>query len=160
MHKYNFIDLNFHFVFSLAGYSTAFTVQAINEHELLKLQEFAKTVPELIGKYCSENKIDREKRERPMICRLFLGIHEDAASFQIFHGEHMLLLRVANWVRAKVGRESMDDFSSFSENNSSSQQTCLTTRTIVGILFSSEGILHIHFLFKFDGALFICSDCI
>lgn len=134
--------MNSLFVFSLAGYSTAFTIQELNENELLKLQEFAKTVPELIDKYCSENKIDREKRERSMICRLFLGIHEDASSFQIFHGEQMLLLRVANWVKAKVGRESMDDFSSFPENDWSSQQHCLTTRTIVGILFTSEGILH------------------
>lgn len=141
MHKYTFIDLNFHFVSSLAGYSTAFTIQELNEHELLKLQELAKSVPELIGKYCSEIKIDRDHHERAKICRLFLGIHENASSFQIFHGEQMLLLRVAKWVKEKVGRESMDDFSSFSKNNLSSQQHCLTSRTIVGILFSSKGIL-------------------
>lgn len=140
--------MNFHFVFSLPGYSTAFTVQELDEKELLKLKEFAKTIPEQIGKYCSENKIDRDHHERVMICRLFLGIHEDAPSFQIFHGEQMLLLRVAKWVQEKVGRESIDDFSSFSENNLSSQQHCLTRQTVVGILFTSEGRLHTHSLYN------------
>lgn len=124
-------------MFSLAGYSTAFTVRELNEQELVKLQEFAKTVPDLISKYCFKNNIDRDQRQRPIICRLFLGLHEDASSFQIFHGEQMLLLRVASWVKAKVSGDSMDDFSMFSECNYGLHPS-MTTRTIVGVLFVSD----------------------
>lgn len=46
----------------------------------------------------------------------------------------MLLLRVAGWVKAKVSRESMDDFSVFSDSNIGLERS-LTTQTIVGKLF-------------------------
>lgn len=133
MRKYSFVDLKFHFVSSLAGYSSAFTVQELNEQELVKLEEFARTIPDLIRKYCSANEIDQQ-RETPKICRLFLGLHNNASSFQIFNGQKILLLRVASWVKAKVSREVTDDFSSFSESNYGPARS-LTMQTKVGKLF-------------------------
>lgn len=98
------------------------------------LQDFAKLVPDLISKYFAENKFDQ--CQMSMVRRLFLGLHEP---FQIFLGERTLLLRVSNWVKTKVSRESMnDDFSLFSESNYGVKQS-MTTHTIVGDLFSSKG---------------------
>lgn len=97
-------------------------MKELDEEELTTLQNFAKLVPDLISKYFAENNFDR--CQMSMVRRLFLGIHDP---FQIFLGERTLLLRVANWVRTKVSRESTnDDFSLFAESNYGEQLSTTT----------------------------------
>lgn len=63
----------------------------------------------------------------------FLGMHS-ASDFRFFAGERLLLLRVGEWVKAKVSREDgRDDFSHFGRRLNNKRT--VTTDTIVGELF-------------------------
>lgn len=122
------------------GYSSAFTVKELNEDEFVKLENFAKTVPELITDFCTENGIvvDKDQRQITIVRQHFLGL-QSANSFKLFSGEKMLLLKIASWIKRKIGGVGMDDFSSFSESECGANRSH-TTKTVVGEMFTAMPI--------------------
>lgn len=131
-------DLRTRLFFSLAGYSTAFTVKELNEDEINKLQRFATTIPEVLDQYCKTNNIPKNSRQLVVVQPLFFGLHGNAENFKVFDGERMLLLRVAKWTNDKVhGNGAGDDFSFFS-SWPDGEKLITTTKTIVGRVFATE----------------------
>lgn len=117
----------------MAGYSTAFTIRAFDENELGKVEEFAKNLPKLIAGYCQSQKVTDNEHQISKLLLHFLGMH-NASDFRFFAGERLLLLRIGEWVKAKVSRDDgLDDFSYFGRRLNIKRG--VTTNTVIGDLF-------------------------
>lgn len=128
--------------FSLAGYSTAFTIQELNEEKLENLREFSKLVPTTLNNYCTGNDIAVDKQQVNNILRHFLGLHQNVNNFQIYDGDRILLLRVACWVKQKVCRDNgVNDYSVFCDDDFAGNLSP-TASTPVGELFGTLFTAH------------------
>lgn len=71
---YRFL-LIFVFFFSVAGYDAAITIKELNENDLVDLENFGKTIPDLISTYCSDKKITLDADHTNKFHQLFLGLY-------------------------------------------------------------------------------------
>lgn len=126
-------------IFSFAGYDGAITLKELEARDLIDLQNFAKTIPDLISTYCKDRRITLDDNQTNGIRRLFLGLYaSDASKFQFHKGEAVLILQVSNFVKRKVTRENGEDNFSFFSNNDCEEKQSSTTKTHVGVLFGEE----------------------
>lgn len=103
------------YFFSVAGYDAAVTIKELRASDLADLENFAKTIPDLVSTYCAGMKIGLDDNQTTFIRQLFLGLYvSDSTKFKFQKGEAVLILQVANFVTRKVTRkDAEDDFSFF-----------------------------------------------
>lgn len=123
--------------FSVAGYDAAITIKQIKADDLFEVENFAKTIPDLISTYCTNKKITLDADYINKVHQLFLGLYaSNSKEFQFRKGEAVLILQASNFVMHKVSRtEAEDDFSFFLDIDCD-EKLSPTVKTSIGEFFA------------------------
>lgn len=101
------------------------------------LEQFAKTIPNLMAAYCAASKVKLDPDQIKSVHRSLLGIYgADPAYFEFHKSEEKLILRIAKFVLHKV--KLPEDYSFFWYENWSGEES-FTVETPIGVVFDERG---------------------